>query len=117
MERRRHSHRPPPPPHATGRDRSVFLPNPKLKLLDQCREVLRFHHYAYRTEQTYLDWIQRYVRFCRNAEPAGPAAGAATGWRHPRECGTVEIKAFLSHLALDRDVAASTQNQALHPVR
>jgi len=91
---------------------AAFLPNPNLKLLDQCREVLRFRHYSYRTEQTYVEWIQRYVRFCRNpAETSGPAA---TGWRHPRDCGPAELKAFLSHLALDRRVGASTQNQALN---
>ncbi len=40
-----------------------FRPDPKLKLMDQVREVLRYHHYAYRTEQTYCDWIVRYVKF------------------------------------------------------
>jgi hypothetical protein len=60
----------------------VFVPNPKLKLLDQCREALRFWHYAYRTEQTYLGWIERYLRFCRSGET----------WRHPRDCGEPEIK-------------------------
>ena len=50
----------------TGPDnRDIVLPNPKLKLFDQCREILRLKHYSYRTEQTYLDWIRRYVRFCR----------------------------------------------------
>ena len=39
----------------------VFIPNLKLKLLDQCREALRFWHYSYRTEQTYLGWIERYL--------------------------------------------------------
>ena len=94
---------------------AVFLPNPKLKLLDQCREVLRFHHYSYRTEETYLDWIRRYVRFCRDpllATETPPGAGA--GWRHPRECGEAELKAFLGHLACERRVGASTQNQALN---
>jgi integron integrase len=98
---------------------ALFLPNPKLKLLDQCREVLRFRHYSYRTEQTYLDWIQRYVRFCRESSPSPrpdlPGAGEKS-WRHPRDCGESEIKAFLSHLASERQVAASTQNQALNAV-
>ncbi len=40
-----------------------FRPNPDLKLMDQVREVLRYHHYAYRTEQTYCQWILRYIRF------------------------------------------------------
>jgi integron integrase len=89
----------------------VFIPNPKLKLLDQCREALRFWHYSYRTEQTYLGWIERYIRFCR-----GTGAPGRPGWRHPRECGELEIKEFLSHLATDREVSASTQNQALNGV-
>jgi integron integrase len=84
----------------------IFVPNPKLKLLDQCREALRFWHYSYRTEQTYLGWIERYLRFCRTS----------SGWRHPRDCREEDIKAFLSHLASDRNVAASTQNQALNAV-
>lgn len=89
----------------------VFVPNPKLKLLDQCREALRFWHYAYRTEQTYLGWIERYIRFCR-----GPAGPGGSEWRHPRDCGETEIKEFLSHLATEGEVAASTQNQALNAV-
>lgn len=40
-----------------------FRPDPQLRLLDQVRQVLRYHHYAYRTEQTYFDWIIRYVKF------------------------------------------------------
>ena len=40
-----------------------FKPDPKLKLMDQVRQVLRYHHYAYRTEQTYCDWIIRYIKF------------------------------------------------------
>src|SRR5262245_50167296 len=88
---------------------AVFIPNPKLKLLDQCREALRFWHYSYRTEQTYLGWIERYVRFCR-AGPGSASRGRGGGWRHPRECGEADIKAFLSHLASDRGVSASTQN-------
>jgi site-specific recombinase XerD len=100
----------------TRRDRpsgELFIPNPKLKLLDQCREALRFWHYSYRTEQTYLGWIERYVRFCRGG---GTEAASSAGWRHPRNCGEADIKAFLRHLASDRRVAASTQNQALNAV-
>jgi hypothetical protein len=40
-----------------------FRPDSKLKLMDQVRQVLRYHHYAYRTEQTYCDWIVRYIKF------------------------------------------------------
>jgi integron integrase len=94
----------------------VFVPNPKLKLLDQCREALRFWHYSYRTEQTYLGWIERYLRFCRGSG-ADASSGLSSGrWRHPRDCGEAEIKAFLSHLASQRRVSASTQNQALNAV-
>jgi integron integrase len=94
-----------------------LVPNPKLKLLDQCREVMRFKHYSYRTEQTYSEWIVRYVKFCREGEGQRRSQTAATiegAWRHPRDCGTVEIKAFLTHLAAERRVGASTQNQALN---
>ena len=89
---------------------AVFVPNPKLKLLDQCREALRFWYYSYRTEQTYVEWIHRYLRFCRDRSDSGEGRA----WRHPRNCGEAEIQAFLSHLANDRNVAASTQNQALN---
>ena len=60
-----------------------------------------------------MGWIERYVRFCRID---GTGAASSAGWRHPRDCGELEIKAFLSHLASDRRVAASTQNQALNAV-
>jgi Phage integrase, N-terminal SAM-like domain len=66
MPRRRNSGR------GGGPSGPVFVPNPKRKLLDQCREALRFWHFAYRTEQTYLEWIERYLRFCRGThERAG----------------------------------------------
>ncbi len=69
------------------------------KLLDQLREVLRLKHYSYRTEQAYLRWIQRFILFHNK--------------RHPREMGAPEIQAFLAHLAVEGNVSASTQNQAL----
>jgi integron integrase len=68
------------------------------KLLDQVRAVIRSKHYSRRTEETYTDWITRYVRFHQT--------------RHPRELGSADITAFLTHLAVDLDVAAATQNQA-----
>jgi hypothetical protein len=58
-----------PQTHPPSAGRQLFVPNPKLKLLDQCREVLRFHHYAKRTEETYVDWIRRYVVFHRGPSP------------------------------------------------
>ncbi len=68
------------------------------KLLDRVRWHLRVKHYSIRTEQTYVDWIRRYILFHRK--------------RHPNEMGEQEITEFLTHLAVDRNVAASTQNQA-----
>jgi len=64
------------------------------KLLDQVRETIRLKHYSIRTEQTYVSWIKRYILFHNK--------------RHPREMGVSEIEAFLTHLAVDRQVAAST---------
>jgi site-specific recombinase XerD len=71
----------------------------KLRLLDQVREKLRVKHYSSRTEQAYLDWIKRFILF--------------HGKRHPETMGNREVSAFISHLATHRNVAASTQNQAL----
>ncbi len=68
------------------------------KLLDRVRWQMRFKHYSIRTEQAYVDWIRRYILFHRK--------------RHPDEMGEDEITAFLTHLAVDKQVAASTQNQA-----
>ena len=80
-----------------------FKPDPSLKLMDQVREVLRYHHYAYRTEQTYCDWIKRYLKFY--------------GFKkHPCEMGTAEVERFLSNLATKGKVAASTQRQALNAI-
>lgn len=116
------------------RPRGKFLPNPKARLRDQVHEVMRFFHYSQRTEETYWQWIVRYLRFHRKdmaprpspgLRPPSPVAtgegtaGAAReeGWRHPREMGAGEVHAFLSHLAMELQVSAATQNQALHPVR
>lgn len=72
------------------------------KLLDQVREALRLKHYSYRTEESYVDWIRRFILFHRK--------------RHPNQMGAPEIQAFLAHLARERNVAASTQNQALSAI-
>ncbi|MBL8448714.1 MAG: integron integrase [Dechloromonas sp.] len=69
------------------------------KLLDQVRRAIRIRHYSIRTEEAYVYWVRGFVRF--------------HGLRHPRELGAREVTAFLSHLASERDVAASTQQQAL----
>lgn len=63
--------------------RPVLVPNPKARLLDQIREVMRFHHYSYRTEKTYSQWVRRYLAFHRRPERSGPDGG----WRHPRSLG------------------------------
>ncbi len=69
------------------------------KLLDQVRDTVRRKHYAIRTEKTYVDWIKRFILYHDK--------------RHPNEMGAREIEQFLAHLAVNRHVAASTQNQAL----
>ena len=68
------------------------------KLLDQVRDKMRVKHYSIRTEQTYTDWIKRYIYFHDK--------------RHPAEMGAEEVEAFLTHLEVAGKVAASTQNQA-----
>ena len=68
-------------------------------LLDQVRDQIRTRHYSIRTEEAYLRWIREYILFFDK--------------RHPAELGASDISTFLSHLAVQRNVAASTQNQAL----
>src|SRR5947209_8816259 len=79
-----------------------IIANPKLKLLDQVREVLRLKHYAIRTESCYCDWIRRYIRF-HNMRSRDELNG-----------GEAKIELFLSDLAVNGHVAASTQNQAFN---
>lgn len=67
--------------------------------LEQIRTVMRLKHLSYRTEQTYLQTIKRFILF--------------HGKRHPTELGVPEIRAYLAYLATERNVAASTQNTAL----
>lgn len=69
------------------------------KLLEEVRDRLRFLHYSLRTEHSYAGWIKRYILF--------------HGKRHPKDMGASEVEAFLSNLAVERNVAAATQNQAL----
>ena len=71
---------------------------PPPKLLDRMRIHLRTRHYSIRTEEAYVDWARRFILF--------------HGKRHPQEMGAPEVEAFLSHLAVERHVSASTQNQA-----
>jgi site-specific recombinase XerD len=69
------------------------------KLLDQMRDVLHTQHDSIRTEDAYVDWARRLILFHQQ--------------RHPTEMGRADIAAFLTHLAVERHVAASTQHQAL----
>src|SRR5947199_926005 len=68
------------------------------RLLDRVRHACRLRHYSLRTEDCYADWVRRFVLF--------------HGKRHPLEMGAAEINAFLTHLAVEGHVSASTQNQA-----
>jgi integron integrase len=95
-----------------GTDKSRFMsqapvapalaPGKPKKLLDQTRDVMRLKHYSIRTERSYCDWIERFIRF--------------HDLRHPKEMGVEEVTDFLTHLARDGNVAASTQNQALSAI-
>ena len=69
------------------------------RLLDQVREAIRYRHYSFRTEKSYVHWIKRYICFHDKC--------------HPRDMGAPELESFLSDLANSGQVAASTQNQAL----
>lgn len=70
------------------------------KLLDQVRDLIRVKHYSIRTEQSYTSWIKRFILFHKK--------------RHPKDMGKEEIEAFLTYLAVDLNVASSTQNQAFN---
>jgi site-specific recombinase XerD len=76
------------------------MQHPPRKLLDQVREVIRLKHYSYRTEETYVQWIRRFILFHNK--------------RRPNEMGVPEIEAFLTRLAIEGNVTATTQNQALN---
>src|SRR4051794_26819364 len=69
------------------------------KLLDRVRMACRVRHFSRRTEDAYAAWAERFIRF--------------HGIRHPNTMAEPEVNAFLTHLAVERNVAASTQNQAL----
>lgn len=75
---------------------------PQPKLLDRLRDKMRLLHYSIRTESAYSDWITRYFKFHR--QPTG-------AWRHPAELGSADIEKFLTYLAVESKVSASTQNQ------
>jgi hypothetical protein len=82
---------------------STVFPDPTArpqqpKLLERMRDHLRTRHYSIRTETAYVDWVRRFILFHDK--------------RHPADMGSPEVAAFLTHLAVDRQVSASTQNQA-----
>lgn len=72
------------------------------KLLDVYREALRVRHYSYRTEETYISWVRKFILFHQK--------------RHPREMGVVEINAFITYLVNEKNIAASTQNQVISSI-
>jgi integron integrase len=77
------------------------------KLLDRVRQLTRTMHLSIRTETAYVSWIEQFLRFeCKQAGQ----------WRHPAELGSDEVNRFLTYLAVERNVAASTQNQALSAI-
>ncbi len=82
-------------------EKSPFIPRSE-RLMDQVREVLRYHHYAIRTEGAYVKWILAFIRFNQK--------------RHPKEMGKAEIEAFLSDLAVNKNCAQATQSQALNAI-
>jgi integrase len=84
---------PDPPPAVTAAPAAP-------RLLEQMRHVLRVRHYSRRTEDCYVDWARRFILFHHK--------------RHPRDMGTAEVARFLTHLAVEGNVAVSTQMQALN---
>jgi integron integrase len=85
-----------------SRHYSIAPKHPPPRLLDQARAVIRARHYSLRTEEAYLRWMKRFIRFHDK--------------RHPRDMGVQEVQQFLTHLAVDGRVAASTQSQALSAI-
>lgn len=81
---------------------AVSVQQQQPKLLDRMRAAIRVKHYSLATERTYVHWAKRFILF--------------HGKRHPAEMGAPEVEAFLSALATERDVSASTQNQAMHAI-
>jgi hypothetical protein len=77
------------------------MQRPPKKLLDQVRDAMRLKHYSLSTEKTYVAWIKRFILYHNK--------------RHPLDMGSTEVEAYLTHLAIKQQVAASTQNQALSP--
>ena len=73
--------------------------NQPIKLLDQVRNLLRVKHYSIATERQYIYWMKQYIYYHHK--------------KHPKDMNEVHVQAFLTHLAVNRKISASTQNQAL----
>ena len=80
----------------------MSIPEKKRKLLDEVRDVMRLHHYSIHTERIYCDWIKRYIKYHRMT------------CREELMNGEAKIESFLTHLAVDKDVSPSTQNQTMN---
>ena len=78
------------------------MQRPPRKLLDQVRDAMRLKHYSLSTEKTYVAWIKRFILYHNK--------------RHPLDMGSTEVEAYLTHLAVERQVSASTQNPCTEPV-
>jgi integron integrase len=111
-------------PGNTARRLAKLIPNPKLRLREQFHEVMRFKHFSQRTEESYWQWVVRFLKFHRGRSPLTPAlspgggeGGAKGGWIHPKDLPAAAVGEFLSDLATRLQVAAATQNQALNVLR
>ncbi len=82
----------------------ISSPKKGKKLLDQLSDTIRAKHYSYRTEETYIAWVRRYTLRVFHKK------------RHPKDMGVEEIQAFISHLATERRLSASSQNPCTEPV-
>jgi integron integrase len=80
----------------------ICEPGQSKKLLDLYRDAMRVRHYSHRTEETYISWVRQFILYHNK--------------RHPREMGVEEINTFVTHLVKERNVAASTQNQAISSI-
>ena len=88
--------------HQNHSQKEVKFKPQSVRVMDQVREVLRYHHYARRTEESYVKWILAFIRF--------------NGKRHPNTLGKKEIEAFLSDMAVNKNYAAATQNLAFNAI-
>ena len=107
--------------HPRGEGKGKLVPNPKARLRDQFHEVCRFKYFSERTEESYWQWVVRYLKFHRDhphltpaLSPPSEGAERVKTWRHPKDLGGPAVAAFLSDLANRQQLAAATQAQALN---